>query len=308
VPITINVSALQGEGITKNQSFGMDERDQPARDVLAAILAKADTRGRLRAVLRAGDPGTTAIDITTQQALGRMSDTIRNSIGIEMQLIGPGSFTMGSDDTGPAEQPAHQVHIASPFSIGVYEVTNAQWKDVMGDVPGEWKEDDKPVVQISWYQAVSFCQKLSELPAEKAAGRSYRLPTEAEWEYACRAGSTSLYPFGDDDTALGEYAWLTMNSDLRTHHVGKKKPNAWGLYDVQGNAWEWCSDRYGPYDSESKTDPAGPLSGTDRVTRGNGWGCSPDKSCSSSRRGGNDPAARRPYLGLRVAMTTQPPR
>jgi serine/threonine protein kinase len=127
VPITINVSALQMEGITKNQSFGLDERDQPARNVLEAILAKADTQGRLRTVLRATDDGKTAIDITTRQALGgQMKDTIKNSIGIEMRLIGPSSFVMGSDDTDPTERPTHQVHISSPFYIGVYEVTNAQ--------------------------------------------------------------------------------------------------------------------------------------------------------------------------------------
>lgn len=307
VPITINVSALQLEGITKNQSFGLDEREQPARNVLAAILAKADTQGRLRVVLRATGDGMTAIDITTNRSLETMKETITNSLGIEMRLIGPGAFVMGSDDTDPAEQPAHEVRITKPFYLGVHEVTNAAWKRVMGDVPSEWPEDDKPVVNIRWHEAVEFCQKLAELPEERAAGRSYRLPTEAEWEYSCRADSTSLFPFGSDVARLGEYAWLTINSDLCTHPVGLKKPNAWGLYDVQGNVWEWCSDRYGPYGSESSTDPTGPAKGSDRVTRGNGWGCSPDKSCASSRRGGNDPSTQLPYLGLRVAMTTLQP-
>jgi formylglycine-generating enzyme required for sulfatase activity len=178
----------------------------------------------------------------------------------------------------------------------------------MGDVPSQWTEDDKPVVKISWHEASTFCRTLSELPAEKGAGRSYRLPTEAEWECACRAGSKTLYPFGDDETILGEYAWLMMNSDLRTHSVGAKKPNAWGLYDIQGNVWEWCSDQYGPYGRGSSNDPTGPVNGSDRITRGNDWGCSVDAGCASSRRGGNDPSTRLPYLGFRIAMTTQQPK
>jgi len=118
---------------------------------------------------------------------------------------------------------------------------------------------------VSWEDAVEFCRKLSELPAERAAGFAYRLPTEAEWEYACRAGTTTAYSFGDDSAELGEYAWYAENSGGRTQPVGQKKPNPWGLYDMHGNVWEWCQDWHAAYPTGSVTDPTGPSSGSFRV-------------------------------------------
>ena len=151
----------------------------------------------------------------------------------------------------------------------MHEVTQAQWQAVMGttpwDVAKNVKEgDDYPASYVNWPDAVEFCRKLSE-----KEGLEYRLPTEAEWEYACRAGTTTAYSFGDDASELGEYAWYKENAwgagQKHPHTVGQKKPNPWGLYDMHGNVWEWCSDWRGDYSSESVTDPAGPSSGSVRT-------------------------------------------
>ena len=159
------------------------------------------------------------------------------------------------------------------------------------DVAKNVKEgDDYPASYVNWPDAVEFCRKLSE-----KEGLEYRLPTEAEWEYACRAGTTTAYSFGDDASELGEYAWYKENAwgagQKHPHTVGQKKPNPWGLYDMHGNVWEWCSDWRGDYSSESVTDPAGPSSGSSRVIRGGGWG-SVAEDCRSSRRFKGFPSSR----------------
>ncbi len=130
---------------------------------------------------------------------------------------------------------------------------------------------DHSVDRVSWNDAVEFCRRLSERPAEKAAGRVYRLPSEAEWEYACRAGSPGELASGDDAQQLGDYGWYAANGGGQTHAVGQKKPNAWGLYDMHGNAWEWCAAWYERYSGRSLIDPTGPSQGTDRVFRGGSW-------------------------------------
>lgn len=185
-----------------------------------------------------------------------------NSIGMKFKLIPAGTFTMGDDNDAP------EVTLSKSFSLGIHEVTQSQYERVMGNNPSGFKGANNPVEQVSWEDAVEFCRKLSELPAEKAAGRVYRLPTEAEWEYACRAGTTTKYSFGDDDSELGNYAWFKGNSGNTSHPVGGKKPNAWGLYDMHGNVWEWCQDWYGDYPSGTVTDPMGATSGSYRVNRG----------------------------------------
>jgi formylglycine-generating enzyme required for sulfatase activity len=160
----------------------------------------------------------------------------------------------------------------------VHEVTQAQYEKVMGAKPSYFHGDEikgsssnHPVEQVSWEDAVEFCNKLSDLPEEKAAGRVYRLPTEAQWEYACRAGSKTAYSFGESSKSLGNYAWFYENSNDQTHPVGQKKANAWGLYDMHGNVWEWCSDWYGDYPKGALSDPTGPKEGSFRVYRGGSW-------------------------------------
>ena len=228
-------------------------------------------------------------------------ESITNSIGMKLVLIHPGSFTMGSPKEKLADETPHEVTISKSYHLGAYEVTQDQYEKVMGANPSQFKGAKNPVEMVSWDNAVSFCKKLSELPDEKAAGREYRLPTEAEWEYACRAGSTTSYGFGDTAESLGEYAWFKENAGNETHPVGEKKPNRWGLYDMHGDVWEWCQDVYEPYPSGAVTDPQGPNSGSYRVIRGGGWNLGA-AVCRSAFRITFVPADRANYLGFRVAL------
>jgi formylglycine-generating enzyme required for sulfatase activity len=207
---------------------------------------------------------------------------ITNSIGMKLRLIPAGSFMMGASpgdsEADSDEKPQHLVEITKAFYIGVYEVTQAQWQEVMGTTVRQQRDKANkdwpmlgeghryPIYYVNWDDAVEFCRKLSE-----REGVTYRLPTEAEWEYACRAGSTTIYYWGN--SMNGDYAWYSDNSGDETNEVGRKSPNAWGLYDMAGNVWEWCSDWYGEsyYDSSPRQDPQGPSSGRGRVLRGGSW-------------------------------------
>jgi len=229
-----------------------------------------------------------------------------NSIGMEFKLIPAGTFIMG-DASGEDDETPHEVTLTKPFKMGVHEVTQAQYEQVMGVNPSKFKGadypvQDYPVETVTWDDAVEFCRRLSELPAEKEAGNVYRLPTEAEWEYACRAGTTTMYSFGDDESDLRNYAWYLRYSGGGTHPVGGKKPNAWGVYDMHGNVWEWCQDWYGDYPSGSVTDPSGAKSGSDRVFRGGSWSMTPEH-CRSATRFGGFPWYRNGYLGFRVCLS-----
>jgi serine/threonine protein kinase/formylglycine-generating enzyme required for sulfatase activity len=256
---------------------------------------------------------------------------LHNSIGIELKLIPPGTFVMGHKGDGLFETP-HRVSLTQAFYLGVYPVTNAQWKRVMGRAPdnvsGEDEDDDKPVHGVSWNDANRFCKRLSSLREEKKAGRRYRLPTEAEWEYACRAGTTTTFTFGDNEADLGGYAWFANNSGkhqldadailaegsgtfsarllsngCHTHPVGCKQPNAWGLYDMHGNVQERCSDYFGKYPSNTVTDPQGSSDdGFGRVVRGGAF-CSPSILCCSASRSMHSDFIISSFIGLRVAMS-----
>ena len=229
---------------------------------------------------------------------------ITNSVGIRLVLIPPGEFLMGSPaddrDASSDEEPQHNVRITNAFYLGVTEVTQAEYERVKGRNPSRFKGDpQRPVESLAWDDAEEFCRKLSE-----KEGVTYRLPTEAEWEYACRAGTTTRYCFGDDEASLREYAWYDVNSDRTTHPVGEKKPNAWGLCDMHGNVWEWCADWYDGdyYASSAGSDPTGRVRGFDRVHRGgfffNTAGC-----CRSAYRHRSSPRVRFHYLGFRVARS-----
>jgi formylglycine-generating enzyme required for sulfatase activity len=201
-----------------------------------------------------------------------LARALTNSLGMQFVLIPAGTFLMGSgseEEGDEDEQPRHQVTISQPFYLQITPVTQGQWQRVMGENPSYFQEcgEDCPVENVSWNDAQEFIKKLNRL--EKTD--RYRLPTEAEWEYACRAGNTQSYCFGDGEAELGQYAWYADNSQKSTHPVGRLKPNAWGLYDMHGNVYEWCQDWYGEYPSGPVSDPKGPSAGEYRVLRGGSW-------------------------------------
>jgi predicted Zn finger-like uncharacterized protein len=235
-----------------------------------------------------------------------------NGVRLEMLLIPAGEFLMGSTRSDKSakgtEKPQHRVRITKPFYLGKYLVTQEQWEAVMGNNPGHLKGPKNPVEQVSWDDCQQFLKKLNDrffhpgpLPERE---REFRLPTEAQWEYACRAGSTTRYCFGDDESGLGEYAWYSANSGRMTHPVGEKRPNAWGLYDMHGNALEWCSDRYGRYGFDANAtmdDPAGPATGSERALRGGSY-ISDIGECRSADRSYASPAIKWNLFGLRVSQ------
>jgi len=223
------------------------------------------------------------------------AESITNAIGMKLNLIPAGTFMMGEGKT------AHKVTLTQSFYLGQYEVTQEQYEKVMGRNPSNFKGGQNPVEQAHWNDAVEFCRKLSALAAEKKAGYVYRLPTEAEWEYACRAGTTTTYSFGDSESELGDYGWYGGNSGYRSHPVGGKKPNGWGLYDMHGNVYEWCQDYYAEdyYGKPPVVDPRGPTGGRYRVIRSGSWRYIASFTRSAKR--GKDPPSRRHYnLGFRV--------
>jgi formylglycine-generating enzyme required for sulfatase activity len=216
---------------------------------------------------------------------------------VEVVEIPAGSFTMGST-VEPDEAPVRRVTISAPFSIGKFEITQAQWKAVMGTNPSQFVGDDLPVERVTWVEAREFVKRLSAL-----SGKTWRLPTEAEWEYAARAGEPGMWSHGDDEDGLTRFSWFDENARQRTHAVGTRKPNAWGLFDVHGNVWEWCEDWYGDaaYKGGDAVDPRGPGAGSQRVLRGGSYG-SIASGCRSANRYSFDPDERFVASGLRVVL------
>jgi sulfatase modifying factor 1 len=235
--------------------------DKAAMDKAAMDKAAMDKAAAEKAAILAGDP-------------------ITNTLGMTFNNIPAGTFMMGSpeDETDRgAEETQHKVTITKAFYMQTTEVTQSQWKAVMGTEP--WKGKDNVIegannaaTYVSWNDAVAYCKKLSE-----KEGKTYRLPTEAEWEYACRAGTETRWSFGNDENKLGDYSWYKENAwdidEQYAHHVGLKKSNVFGLYDMHGNTWEWCHDYYGEdyYKQSLEQDPRGLARGSSRVLRGGSW-------------------------------------
>jgi formylglycine-generating enzyme required for sulfatase activity len=245
-----------------------------------------------------------------------------NTLGQKLVLVTPGVFAMGSEpgdrQADGWEKPRHRVRINRPFYLGATEVTQAQYRALMGQSPSKTQGDDLPVEQVSWLDAVAFCEKLSEKeglePYYRAVergsegGDGYRLPTEAEWEYACRAGSTARYAHGDDASLLGEYAWTSHNARGKPHPVGQKLPSGFGLFDMHGNVWEWCSDWYDTryYTKSPVDDPPGGSQTTSRVLRGGAYNSSALNSRAATRNG-DAPSHKDPHVGFRVARSRPRP-
>jgi formylglycine-generating enzyme required for sulfatase activity/serine/threonine protein kinase len=241
-----------------------------------------------------------------------------SSIGMKLVLIPPGEFQMGSTDGDNEEKPQHRVRLTRSFYLGVTEVTQAQHQAVMGNNPSHYKgSDDLPVEHVSWLDTIKFCNKLSEREGREpyyrldgdevsvVGGNGYRLPTEAEWEYACRAGSATAFGFGNDKARLGDFAWFGGNSGNKTHPVGQKQPNAFGLYDMHGNVWEWCWDGGDRdyYKQSPLDDPPGAGRAAKRVFRGGSYSHDPH-NVRSAYRIGYPPGTRFYDLGFRVARET----
>ncbi len=275
----------------------------------------------------ASQPGHTGLGMKTS------GEVVTNSIGMKLVSIPAGEFQMGAPGgeykAFSDERPQHSVRITRPFYLGVYEVTQAEYEQVMGTNPSEFKYTHSnmlvngllpdrdtgqfPVDSVSWNEAVEFCRRLSAFSEEKAAGHMYRLPTEAEWEYACRAGTTTPFHFGSQlngreaNSDGAAYGTPQKGPNLhRSTKVGSYAPNAFGLYDMHGNVNEWCEDWDGPYTLATVSDPTGPASGSMRVFRGGSW---KDWSgnCRSAARNKHSPGSQGSLLGFRVAMTPGSP-
>jgi len=253
--------------------------------------------------------------------------TVTTGLGMEFVLIPAGTFVMGTADEvsedllgltsafdGRDERPPHEVTLSAPYYLGKFEVTQEQWAAVMPGNSSKFKGRKRPVDSVSWNDIQVFIRKLNE--REKSG--SYRLPTEAEWEYAARAGTKTLYFWGDDQAKLGEYAWFEGNSKGSSHPVGEKKPNPWGLFDMNGNVGEWVADWYGLYFPDADIDPTGPGQpwptanpkevtdiqpmGSERLYRGGYWGAHP-VYCRSATRWYKKPGVREPALGFRLVFS-----
>lgn len=223
-----------------------------------------------------------------------------NGVTYDMIKVQGGTFTMGATsemkDPWDDEKPTHQVTLTNNYNIGKTEVTMALWKAVMGNTPQNYGPN-KPVVNVSWNACQKFCQKLNEM-----TGQNFRLPTEAEWEFAARGGNNSNHYQYSGSNKLGDVAWYDSNSGGTTHDVATKQPNELGIYDMSGNVYEWCADWFGSYSSTSQTNPTGPNSGSYRVRRGGSWNCDA-WGCRSSIRYQYDPILRDYDIGFRLALS-----
>lgn len=321
------VETLKQLRATKDRSA---EQWQPkAQERFSLLLAEAESLGASAAdvaELRTEFAGLLAkwVDAPRRRLIKTLPKRIEGPAGIKMVLIPPGQFMMGSKLKpeevarkygGDAEYytdegPQRRVTITQPFYMGETEVTQAQYESVTKKYPwlGEdYKRmgDTYPASYVSWHDAISFCKALSE-----RTGASFWLPTEAQWEYACRAGSASAFHFGDDAGQLRHYAWYTGNAwdvDKKyAHKVAQKRPNAFGLYDMHGNVYEWCADWYAEsYDAQDLIDPKGPGSGRYRVARGGAWDTRP-RWCRSANHYGVTPGSRGSNTGFRVVVSLGP--
>ncbi|MGE3536136.1 MAG: formylglycine-generating enzyme family protein [Candidatus Tectimicrobiota bacterium] len=246
------------------------------------------------------EPSSQAVSVAGAPPAPRLVD----HVGMTFVLIPAGMFHMGSSRGKADEQPVHSVHISTPFYLAIYPVTQRQWEALMGHNPSHFRGPERPVEQVSWDDAQEFIGRLNA----QEGGVYYRLPSEAEWEYAARARTTGEYCFGNDTTQLPQYAWYQDNAQGSTHPVGQLQPNAWGLYDMHGNVWEWVQDWYAPDTYQhlaaigtAVVDPAGPPAGVERVLRGGGWLSEATKVRSAQRLASRPDHRNNVVCGFRLA-------
>lgn len=239
-----------------------------------------------------------------------------NSLGMKLIWVEPGQFWRGSEpaETGHrANESRHLVTLTRGFWLSATEVTQAQYEAVMNDNPSAFAGADRPVENVPWFAWIVYCNRLSEWEGLRPAYRidgvrviwdraadGYRLPTEAQWEYACRAGTTTRFSAGDKTTQLMAVAWFRVNADWQTRPVAAKPANPWGFFDMHGNVFEWCWDLYAPYGGQELVDPTGAADGGRRILRGGGWG-SYSRGCRSAYRLTSEPSVRRAWFGARLA-------
>jgi formylglycine-generating enzyme required for sulfatase activity/serine/threonine protein kinase len=300
-PETITIPADADEGETELSVA----RDVTSRTITVALRARGD-----------GAEATGDFVIRVEG----VAREVTNSLGMKMVLVPAGKFQMGSpaeENNRGFDEDLHEVEITHPFYLGIHEVTQDQYARVMGENPsyfsatGEGSSKVKgqetgrfPVEMVSWSDAREFCRRLSALPEEKRRGSLYRLPTEAEWEYACRAGTSTAFHFGEQLSSRQANFAAADSSVQSTTAVGSCAPNAWGLHDLHGNVWEWCQDWYDGYDATSRQDPNGPRSGDSRVLRGGSWADAP-ADCRSANRSKLLPPLRTQHIGFRVVLVLE---
>ena len=278
--------------ISKDQYFFCDFSVRRSRRIAVVLLATI-----------VGSVGCGTLDARRQGGPGARAGETRYFAGMPFVWCPPGAYLMGKmpDEASPPEwlapnsETRHKVRISKGFWLGKYEVTQAQWQEVMKNNPSKFTGNRRlPVDSVSWEDCQEFLFGLFHQTHMR-----FRLPSDAEWEYACRAGSTEAFCFGDSNRRLDQVAWYTMNSSDRTHPVGAKTPNAWGLFDMHGNVAEWCRDYYGQMNSGDVVDPTGREAGFSRVIRGGSWGTSADY-CLSAFRACARPDVRDSNIGLRI--------
>lgn len=314
---------LQGKsgiptGITTETLFAIDHQT----DVVTAYSVRLTDAGGNNTVgeLKAGDWAIVTITVTEIEGSSftvyfnvRTAPVGQRYVPAQMVKIPAqvATFTMGKNGVAT---PVHAVTFTTDFWMGRTEVTQDEYEAVMGTNPSYFKiSSNHPVEQVTWFNAIEYCNRKSEIEGRTPCydlstgacdftANGYRLPTEAEWEYACRVGTTTEYYWGNDWSQVDNYAWYDINSGSQPHKVGEKTPNAYGLYDMSGNVWEWCNDWYAGYSADAVTDPRGPSSGSNRVVRGGGWGSS-GSYLRSAFRYLSDPSISNFGVGFRVCYS-----
>ena len=311
---TVAKGGVDGFAAGNGISFSFTPNDNRTYVVrLTASDEDGGTASTTRTVIVGPEPGKRQSDAAKKLGVEVEHEVhLGGGVVLRMVLVPPGEFSMGCrrapDDvvkltSGSAElfepeHPLHRVRITKAFLLGKYEVTQEQWEAMMGQNPSERKGPKYPVGMVNWSDCQAFITKLNE----KFPDRKFRLPTEAEWEYACRADTETLYSFGDDRRELSKHAWYRANALGKRHAVGQKKPNAWGFHDMHGSSWEWCSDRRVSYPASLQIDPVGIIDEPKRLVRGGSWNDDPCY-CRSAYRPALPDHMKADNLSLRLLCT-----